>query len=173
MPKLTMKQMLWLGKPLSWKKDWRSLSLRVDPHTTYPENCPSIIAAWDEDIRAVARLSLAPSACEGGIIVFQTPQSLCAAGASPEGFRLHYQVMGYRHDTFLPCPISQSHIWMGFSRMGARFAVSYSLDGNQFRQVDQGTLPGLAKSYSFGWYWSNPEDTPFEASVDTLAVTKL
>lgn len=172
MPKLTMKQMLWLGKPRSWKKDWRSLSLQVDPHTAFPENCPSIVAAWDEDILASARMSLAPSRTEGGILIFQTPQSHCAVGACPEGFSLHFQVMGYRHDSFISQKIDQSHIWMAFRRKKGGYAVSYSLDGSSYQLLAQGALPGMEASYSFGWYWSNPTDQSFEARVDSFAVIK-
>ncbi len=168
-----MKQMFWLGRPLSWKKDWRSISLTVDPHTTYPDNCPCIVAAWDKNIEASVRLSLAPEKAESGILIFQTPQSMCALGASREGLHLHLRVMGYPQDSFIPRQIPEEHIFFLFTRKKETYQISYSLEGTHYTPFIQGTLPGIKHSYSFGWYWSNPTDSPFEASADSFIVKTL
>lgn len=173
MAKLTMKQMLWLGKPRQWHKDWRSISLTVDGKTRYPDRCPSIVAAWDQDISSTSQVSVAPSGAEGGLYVFQTPSSQMAMGLSKDGVTIRYMAQGSTLLTKSPLEIKADTATVRFQRKGAVVTLSWSEDGNTFHDALTATLPGIGKSYSFGWYWQNDNEVAFTATVGQFQVVSL
>lgn len=172
MAKLSMKSMLWLGKPEKWQKDWRSVSLLVEAGTSWPDNCPCLVAAWDKDIAADALLSI-PPAGEAGLCVFQTPESQAAAGISRGKATLHYRARGSWCSSSFPLSGVAEKAWLRFTRKGEEISFSWSPDKEAFFPLLSFTLPGAGRSYSFGWYWAAPDGEDFEGTVEDFTVLSL
>ncbi|MCH3907529.1 MAG: hypothetical protein LKE39_02195 [Sphaerochaeta sp.] len=174
MAKLTMRSLKWLGKPETWHKDYRSLSLTVDPGTTYPGRNASILAVSDQNLAATVLLSIAPSGGECGMLVFQTDQSQIAAGAHQNGFLIHSMVMGYLTETHVSCPMNgRKDIWMRLERNEDQFKISYSFSGETFIPLVTSRLPGAESSFSFGFYFANATKVPFSAECGEFHVVPL
>jgi regulation of enolase protein 1 (concanavalin A-like superfamily) len=173
MAKLTMRSLNWLGKPLIWNKDYRSLSLLVDPGTTFPGNNASILAVSEKDLVATALLSVAPAGGECGILVFQTDKSQFAAGASQQGFAVHSLAAGYPTNVHVPFSLEdKENIWMRLERKGAAFSIGYSFHGETFIPLATSHLPGAESSFSFGFYFANDAGPSFRAVCSDFLVVE-
>jgi len=164
-----MKELVWLGKPRSWNKDYRSTTLVVEKHTPYFDHCASLLAVAEDDIDVQARITVAPAWGENGIIVYQSRQSYMALGCNTEGVILHFQVASQWQKTKIAFPVNTPQLFLSLIKEGKLVTFLCGPEKKQLQKITEGTLPNLENSFSFGFYFANEGEKSFEASVDFLS----
>ncbi len=172
MKKVTMKDFRWLGKPQQWVKTYKELSLTVGPMLCLPRG-PLLLAVSDEDFTLCLTTSTAPDGGFCGVCLYHTDESYTAVGRSKTSLSVESSVRSYKTTTQVPLPTSEQSVQWHLERKGPLARMGYALPSKEeVVWVSSTSLPGMACSVSFGVFFSNHTDTPFEADMHSLRYVK-
>ena len=172
MKKVTMKDFRWLGKPQSWEKTYKDLSLTVEGNLCLPEG-PLILAVSDEDFTLTLTTSVAPSGGLCGVCLYHTQENYTSVGRSRTMLQVESSIRSYRTTTKTALPTAEETIEWHLERKGEVVRIGYTLAREkEVEWVCTTTIPAMEGSVSFGPFFSNYTDTPFEAGMHDLRYVK-
>ena len=172
MKKVTMKDFRWLGKPQQWEKTYKDLSLTVGGILSLPDG-PLILAVSDEDFTLTLTTTVAPVGGLCGVCLYHTEESYTSVGRSKTSLQVESSVRSYRTTTQFPLPTSEESVQWHLERKGALVRIGYTLPSEkEVEWVCTTTIPGMDGSVSFGSFFSNYTNTPFEAGIHSLRYVK-
>ncbi len=174
MKKVTMKDFRWVGKPQQWTKTYKALSLTVGANLCLPDG-PLLLAVSDEDFSLTLTASVAPEGGLCGLCLYHTDESYTAVGRSKSTLQIESSVRSYRTTTQIPFPTDAEYLKWHLERKGEEVRMGYALaSGNEQGVVwlSSTTIPAMGGSVSFGVFFSNYTNTPFEAGMHSLHYEK-
>jgi len=173
MKKVTMKDFRWLGKPQQWEKTYRDLSLTVGGMLCLPEG-PLILAVSDEDFTLTLTATVAPEGGLCGLCLYHSEESYTAVGRSRTSLQIESSVRSYRTMTHTALPTSEESIQWHMERKGSLVRIGYTVASEQeVAWVATTTIPGMEGSVSFGAFFSNATEAPFEAGMHSIRYIKI
>jgi len=172
MKKVTMKDFRWLGKPQQWEKTYKDLSLTVGGYLSLPDG-PLILAVSDEDFMMTLTTTVAPVGGLCGVCLYHTEESYTAVGRSKTSLQVESSVRSYRTVTQTALPTSEESVQWHLERKGALVRTGYTLPSEKrVEWVSTSTIPGMGEAISFGVFFSNSTNTPFEAGMHSFHYIK-
>jgi regulation of enolase protein 1 (concanavalin A-like superfamily) len=172
MKKVTMKDFRWVGKPQRWVKTYKELSLTVGPMLCLPEG-PLMLAVSDEDFTLSLTTTTAPDGGFCGVCLYHTQDSYTAVGISKTSLLVESSVRSYKTTTQIPLPTGEDSIQWMLERKGSLVRMGYALPPEEdVEWVSSTAIPGMESSVSFGVFFSNHTQTPFEADMHSLRYVK-
>ena len=169
---MTMKDFRWLGKPQQWEKTYKELSLTVEGNLCLPEG-PLVLAVSDEDFTLKLTTTVAPEGGLCGVCLYHTEESYTSVGRSTTNLHIESSVRSYKTTTQVPLPTSDKTVQWHIERKGSQVSIGYALPtGKEIAWVSNTTIPGMEGSVSFGVFFSNYTNTPFEAGMHSLRYSK-
>jgi len=172
MKQVTLKDFRWLGKPQQWEKTYKDLSLTVGCLLSLPDG-PLLLAVSDEDFTLTLTTTVAPVGGLCGVCLFHTEESYTAVGRSKTCLQVESTVRSYRTTTQTPLLTSEESVQWHLERKGLLVRIGYVLPSEkQVQWVSNTTIPGMQGAISFGVFFSNATDTPFEAGMHSLSYVK-
>ena len=172
MKKVTMKDFCWVGKPQQWKKTYKELSLIVEGKLCLPEG-PLILAVSDEDFTLSLQTTIAPEGGLCGICLYHTEASYTAVGRSTKSLQIESSVRSYKTITQVPLLSTEKTIQWLLERKGSHVRMGYTHSSDEkIEWVTRTTIPSMEGSVSFGVFFSNTTNTPFEAGVYSIRYMK-
>lgn len=172
MKKVTMKEFRWVGKPQRWVKTYRELSLTVEGKLCLPDG-PLMLAVSDEDFTLKLTTTVAPQGGFCGVCLYHTEASYTAVGRSREHLMVESSLTSFKTTTQTSLPTSEEIVEWHLERKGTLVRIGYALpQTEEVVWVCTTTVPGMEGSVSFGPFFSNHSDVPFEASMHSLRYRK-
>lgn len=172
MRKITMRDFRWMGKPQSWEKDYRSVSLTVEPQMQLPEG-PLLLAVTDDDFSCNMTLSSDGNGVFSGVCFYHLDTDFIGVGMSTESLEIHVVIGGYRNYCRIPHIADNTPVTWRMNRRGSQLSIGYSRQGESpVNWVGTFTLPGIERSISFGPYFANEGNEEAKASMSALDYRK-
>lgn len=171
MKKVTMKDFRWVGRPQQWTKDYKGLTLTVEGRLCLPEG-PLLLAVSDDDFTLSLTTTTAPEGGFCGLCLYHTQESYTGVGRSTTSLYLENSVRSYKTKSIIPLPTTEQFIQWVLERKDQVVRIGYAHTSGVMEWVCTTTLPGMNNSVSFGVFFSNNTDTPFEAGMHSLRYVK-
>ncbi len=172
MRKITMRDFRWMGKPQSWEKDYRSVSLTVEPQMHLPDG-PLLLAVTDDDFSCDMTLSSDRDSIFCGVCFYHLPTDFIAVGMNAEALEMHVMIGGYRNYCKIPHMTDNTPVIWRMKRKGSQVSIGYSRHNESpLNWIGTFTLPGIERSVSFGPYFANEGSEEARASMSALDYRK-
>lgn len=172
MRKITMRDFRWMGKPRSWHKDYRSVSLMVEPQMHLPDG-PLLLAVSDDDFSCEMTLSSDGNRVFSGVCFYHLDTDFIAVGMNAEALEIHVTIAGYRNYCRIPHMTGNVPVIWRMKRRGSQVSIGYSRQSESpVNWSGTFTLPGIERSVSFGPYFANEGSEEAGASMSALDYTK-
>nr|WP_321264997.1 hypothetical protein [uncultured Sphaerochaeta sp.] len=172
MRKITMRDFRWMGKPRSWEKDYRSVSLTVEPQMHLPDG-PLLLAVSDDDFSCEMTLSSDRDSIFSGVCFYHLPTDFIGVGMSAEALEMHVMIGGYHNYCRIPHLEENTSVIWDMKRKGSQVSIGYSRHNESpVNWIGTFTLPGIERSVSFGPYFANEGNEEARASMSALDYRK-
>ncbi len=167
-----MRDFRWMGKPRSWEKDHRTVSLTVEPQMHLPDG-PLLLAVSDDDFSCDMTLAGSGNNVFTGVSLYHLNTDFIGIGTSTESLEIHVMINGYHNYTIIPFKTESTQVIWSIKRNGSHASIGYRMQSKDaVTWVGTFTLPGIEKSVSFGPYFANKGSEPARASLNTLDYKK-
>ncbi|MGE4454609.1 MAG: hypothetical protein AB7D92_08735 [Sphaerochaeta sp.] len=172
MRKIAMRDFIWMGKPKVWKKDYKSLTLTVEPQMKIPTG-PLLLAVTDDDFTCSMNLSLTDGNVFTGVTIYHLETDYVAVGLSKEFLEMHIVIAGYANHSRLAVHTDENEILWTIKRTGSHASIGYrTSETAPITWVGSYHIPGIERSVSFGPYFSNEGTQPSTVSMHSLDYRK-
>jgi regulation of enolase protein 1 (concanavalin A-like superfamily) len=172
MRKITMRDFRWMGKPRSWDKDHRTVSLSVEPQMHLPDG-PLLLAVSDDDFSCNMTLSSSGNHVFAGVCFYHLDTDYIGIGISTESLEIHVMINGFLNYSRIPLKEGSNQAIWSMKRRGSHLSIGYRRQSSDsVTWVGSYTLPGIQKSVSFGPYFANEGSEDAKASMSALDYKK-
>lgn len=173
MRRITMRDFHWLGKPMTFKKEYQMVSLEVDAHTSLPSG-PLLLAVSDEYFNCEATLTIPKKEGFAGMCIYHLESCYAAAGLSGEAIELQTCISGYTNRSCVAVSTENAEVAIWTVKRDAQgISLGYRLaQEEEIRWVSTIHLPGCELSISFGPYFTNVGKETYTASMHALRYTR-
>ena len=172
MKKVTMKDFRWLGKPQSWERTYKNLSLTVEGMLCLPQG-PLLLAVSDEDFTLSLQTTTAPEGGFCGVCLYHTDESYTAVGRSKTDLLLESSARSNKTRLTIPLPTEQESIEWHLKRKASEVRIGYSVPSEErVEWICSTTMASMQGAISFGVFFSNHTTTPFQAGMQSLSYAK-
>ena len=172
MKKVTMKDFRWLGKPQHWEKTYKDLSLTVEGNLCLPEG-PLLLAVSDEDFTLTVQTTTAPKGGYCGVCLYHTERTYTAVGRSKAGLCVETSINSYKTTADIPIPTDEENIRWHLERRANEVRIGYSEPLTaEVQWICSTSLPGMKDAISFGAFFTNHTNTPFNVKMHSLRYVK-
>lgn len=155
--------------PASYRRTHRFCTMTLAAQTPAAPQGPMLLAVSGASAFQ-ATLSMKRSMnAEAGFILYHTDTSYISAGCTDGALSLTTVIMGWKQEILLPIASAATELTWELQRSPAGFTIALRTAGEPPMTVGTFTLPGSAKSVSFGCYGANHSQT--EATVQITGFT--
>lgn len=172
MKRITMRDFVWLTRPKSWKKDYKSLEATMEPSKN-DDFGALILAVSDEDFHLHADLGIAPLGASSGLCIYHTDKTFTKLGANEDGVTFASSIGGYSTSSRFVSNLEATTLTWHLKRSGSCVMLGYSKGKDaQPEWISTLHLPAMEKAISFGFYFTNQGDCTYTGHLDNLRYTK-
>ncbi|WP_332447976.1 hypothetical protein [Sphaerochaeta sp.] len=172
MKRITMRDFNWMGKPSVWHKDYMQLSLTVDGHMSLPHG-PLLLAVSDEQFLFEATISVPSPGCFSGLCIYHLDSTYAALGRSRSQLETHTCIASHTSHTVVDLPTEAEELIYSLKRTGNRLYIGCRQTKEEHTTwTAEVSLPGIELSVSFGPYFTNSGDQPYEGWMHTVRYAK-
>lgn len=169
---MTMKDFRWLGKPQSWERTYKNLTLTVEGMLCLPQG-PLLLAVSDDDFTLSLQTTTAPDGGFCGVCLYNTDECYTAVGRSKTNLLLESSSRSNRTRLTIPLPTEQENIEWHLDRKASEVRIGYAVPSEKrVEWVSSTTMAGMQGAISFGVFFSNHTNTAFQAGMHSLSYIK-
>lgn len=170
MKRLALTDFIWLREPLGHTRTRLSVDVTVAPHTPPPPHAALLLAVSDEYFTCELTLKC-DRGLEGGMVLYHTDRTFIAVGLTEGEMAITSSVMGWLNRWHVPRsgPTDGQTIWT-VDRSVEGVAIGYRTASDEApTSLGRFTLPAMAKSVSFGPYFTNRGAGEPKALIERLS----
>ncbi len=148
------------------------MSLEVEGNLQLP-NAPLLLAITDDDFLFEASMGIAKEGGEAGLCLYHLDSTYTAVGCSTQGFTIHTAIQAYHTISTIIIPQLSDTMHWALRRTGVHFSIGYHAQvDDPIIWVHEGTLPAMEQSVSFGPYFANKSNTPYQGWMENIRYRK-
>ncbi|MEA5029980.1 MAG: hypothetical protein VB056_13965 [Sphaerochaeta associata] len=171
MRRITMRDFRWMGRPLVWEKDYRSVKLEVQAHMGLPYG-PLLLAVSDESFDFEATVNVPQKGGFAGLCVYHLDSTYAAVGLNREAMEIHTTIAGSHNRSIITRTFECEEVTWLLRRSLSHLDIGYRRGEDEAIWVGSFQLPGLEKSISFGPYFANETDHPMPGWMHSIRYSK-